>query len=268
MDETTQEPTQPATLRVALAQLNATDDPRQNLALVRDRARQAAEQGARLVVFPEATMANFTVDPRTVAEPLDGPFADGIREIARECGALLVVGVFTPAADGRVHNTLLVTDGGPVDERYDKIHLYDAFRTRESKTVAPGQRLVVIDALGTRIGLATCYDVRFAAQFTELGRQGAELICLPASWQDGPRKSEQWELLVRSRAMDAQAILLAADQAAQDTGGKKPLGVGHSLVAGPLGEVLAQAGDQAQLLVADLDLSVVAKAREAVPILR
>lgn len=257
-----------SSVRVALAQIRSSDDPGMNLQLIREQAVRAAEAGARLVVFPEATMANFTVNPKTVAEPLDGPFASAVRGIARRHGLVLAVGMFTPTDDGRVHNTLLVTDGAELDRHYDKIHLYDAFTTRESKTVAPGEQTVVVEALGLRIGLAICYDVRFAAQFTELGRQGADVVCLPASWNDGPRKVEQWELLARARAMDAQTYLLACDQAAQDTGGKKPLGVGHSLVAGPLGEVVAAAGDDPELLVADLDLSAVAKAREAVPILR
>lgn len=256
-----------STVVVAAAQIRSGEDPRQNLELVERLTAEAVRQGAELVVFPEATMANFGVDPRTVAEPLDGPWANQVRRIARETGAVLVMGMFRPADDGRVHNTLLLTDGMELDEHYDKIHLYDAFSTTESRRVAPGERLVVVEALGIRIGLATCYDVRFADQFTALGRAGAQLVCLPASWGDGERKVEQWELLVRARAMDAQAVLLACGQAAVDTGGRKALGVGHSMVAGPLGEVLARADADPELLVSSVDLDVIERAREAVPVL-
>ena len=255
-------------LRGALGQIRSTPDPAANLDLVRAAARQAATAGASMVVFPEATMASFGSRLPEVAEPLDGPFADGVRSLAGETGLLVVAGMFEPAPDGRVFNTLLITDGATIDTHYRKRHLFDAFRTRESDTVAPGSEPVVVDALGTRIGFATCYDVRFAAQFTELGRLGAEVICLPASWADGPGKLEQWKLLVRARAMDSQAYLLAAGQALVDTGGRKALGVGHSLVADPLGEVVLELGDQPEVAAADLDLARVATVRETVPILR
>jgi predicted amidohydrolase len=256
----------PTLLRVAAAQIGATADPVANLALAAQAAARAADQGAALVAFPEATMACFGTDLRQVAQPLDGPFADGLRAISARHGALIVAGMFTPAPDGRVHNTLLAV--GPDGEAsYRKIHLFDAFGARESATVAPGRELVTFPALGAVIGLATCYDVRFADQFTALGRAGAQLVVLPASWAAGPGKDASWDLLTRARAADAQAWLLGCDQAWAPPRGSTPLGVGRSVVVDPMGQVRAQLGHEPGLLVVDVDLAETAAARERVPIL-
>lgn len=260
-------PEQGRQLAVALVQLRSDSDPAINLDAVERFTRQAADAGAQLVVFPEATMGCFGSDLAAIAEPVSGPFANGARRVAASCGVTVVVGMFEPADANRVFNTLLLTDGRGVEATYRKIHLYDAFGVRESDTVAPGSELVTAEVAGVRVGLATCYDVRFAEQFLALGRAGAEVICLPASWGDGLRKVEQWQALTVARAIDAQAWLLACDQASVDTGGKAPLGVGHSRVVGPLGEVVASLADADGLLCAALDLDAVGQAREAVPAL-
>ncbi|WP_304528512.1 nitrilase-related carbon-nitrogen hydrolase, partial [Mycobacterium sp. E2462] len=120
-------------------------------------------------------------------------------------------------------------------------------------------------------GLTVCYDIRFPALYTELARRGAQLITVCASWGAGPGKLEQWTLLARARALDSMSYLAAAGQAdpgkALDGAGA-PTGVGGSLVASPLGEVVASAGSQPQLLVADIDVDRVAKARESIAVLR
>src|SRR5690349_635533 len=121
-------------MRIAAAQLVSGTEPAGNLELVGAAVRRAARDGARLVVLPEATMCAFGVPLGPVAEPLDGPWASGVREIARDNGITVVVGMFTPGDDGRVRNTLLATGGG-VDAAYDKIHLYDAHGFTESRTV-------------------------------------------------------------------------------------------------------------------------------------
>lgn len=254
------------TLTVALAQIRAGKDPGQNLELVREHTAQAARQGARLVVFPEATMVRFGPDPREAAEQWSDRWLAALPEIAREHGVVLMVGIFVPSADGRVRNRVVVTDGSGVDAHYDKVHLFDAMGTRESAHTEAGNGQVVVDALGTRIGLATCYDVRFAEQFAALGREGAELVCLPTAWADGPRKAEQWNLLVRARAMDAQAWVLGCDQAF-DPDARLSFGVGRSLVSGPLGEVIAEAGADEDVLVAQIDLDEVRRVRRDVPVL-
>ena len=134
-------------MRIALAQILSDSDPSANLQLVREYSGRAAAAGAKLVVFPEATMCRFGVPLAPIAEPVDGPWADGVRRIAADCEITVIAGMFTPSGDGRVTNTLIVAGPGASsrpDTHYDKIHLYDAFGFTESRTVAPGHEPVVI----------------------------------------------------------------------------------------------------------------------------
>ena len=138
-----------STLRVAVAQILSGADPQQNLELVATRTAEAADQGAQLVVFPEATMRRFGLPLAEIAEPVDGPWAKQLREIAEHHELVVLAGMFSPSADGRVNNTLRVVGPG-VDAHYHKIHLFDAFGFRESDTVAPGAEPVVITVGGAR----------------------------------------------------------------------------------------------------------------------
>lgn len=254
-------------MRIALCQTSSTTDPLANLDLVRDGVRRAVAEGARVVLFPEATMCRFGVSLKPVAEPLDGPWATAVRDIAVEHGVVVVAGMFTPTADGRVTNTLLVT-GADQHLGYDKIHLFDAFGFRESDTVAPGAKPVTIEVDGTTLGIATCYDIRFPELFRALADQGATAILLGASWGAGPGKREQWELLVRARALDCTSWVLACGQA--DPGeptGTAPTGIGFSTVADPLGNVVGHLDADPDLLVVDVDTESVANARRTLPVL-
>jgi predicted amidohydrolase len=258
-------------MRVALAQFTATIEPAQNLDLVLGQLALAAESGARLVVFPEAMSCSFARPRVEAAEPLDGPWAGAVRAAAAEAGVTVVVGLFTPGESGRVRNTLLVT-GPEVEAHYDKLHLFDAYGYAESDQIEPGERLVLIEVDGVRIGLATCYDIRFAEQFKALAAQGAEVIVVPSSWAPGERKVDQWRLLAAARALDSTSIVVAVDQAqpaADDSapGARKPTGVGHSIVASPLGEIVLELGSDPELAIVELDLSSVAAARAALPVL-
>jgi predicted amidohydrolase len=261
-------------MRIALAQILSGSDPAANLQQVREYTGRAADAGARLVVFPEATMCRFGVPLAPIAEPIDGPWADGVRRIATDSGITVIAGMFTPAGDGRVTNTLIAAGPGTANEpntHYDKIHLYDAFGFTESRTVAPGHEPVVITVDDVRVGLSICYDIRFPALYTELARRGAQLIVVCASWGSGPGKLEQWTLLARARALDSMSYVAAAGQANPGdalTGSGAPTGVGGSLVASPLGEVVASAGDGPQLVVADIDVDRVAQARASIAVLR
>jgi predicted amidohydrolase len=254
-------------VRIALSQLTTGPDPEKNLLLIKEWTQRAAEAGARVVIFPEASMACFGTPLAPLAEPLDGPWANGVREIARATRTVVVAGMFTPAPGGRVANTLLATGPG-VEASYDKIHLYDAFGYRESDTVAAGSRIVTIDVEGVRLGLATCYDVRFPELFRAHADTGAALTLLAASWGAGPGKPEQWELLVRARALDATVWLAAVGQADPGTqAGLAPTGIGHSRIVGPDGTVRHRLGAAPELLVADLDIDEVAAVREKTSVL-
>lgn len=262
-------------MRIALAQILSGTDPAANLELVDRHTRQAAEAGASLVLFPEATMCRFGVPLAPVAEPLDGRWADGLRAIAEQSGLTVVAGMFRPAdgdADHRVTNTLLAVGRG-VDTHYDKIHLYDAFGFSESKTVAPGREPVVItvdgDAGPVTVGLTLCYDIRFPELYIALADLGAEVITAHASWGAGPGKLDQWNLLARARAIDTSSIVAAVGQAypGDEIAAAGPTGVGGSLVASALGEVLASAGADPQLLIHDVDLEAARKARTTVAVM-
>ncbi|MEU9339179.1 carbon-nitrogen hydrolase family protein [Streptomyces sp. NPDC048290] len=254
-------------MRIALSQLTTGPDPAKNLALIEDWTRRAADAGARVVVFPEASMACFGTPLAPLAEPLDGPWADGVRAIAAETGTVVVAGMFTPADEGRVTNTLLAT-GPAVETSYDKIHLYDAFGYRESESVAAGDRVVTVEVEGVRLGLATCYDVRFPELFRAHADAGATATLLAASWGAGPGKLDQWELLLRARALDATLWVAAVDQADPGTApGTAPTGIGHSRVVGPDGTIRAALSEAPDLLVTDLDTEEVTQTRRRVSVL-
>ena len=266
--------------RVAVAQVLSGSDPEENLELVATRAAEAAKNSAQLLIFPEATMRRFGLSLAEVAEPVDGPWAQQLGKIAEHHQLVVVAGMFTPSEDGRVRNTLRALGPG-VDAYYDKIHLFDAFGFRESDTVAPGTEPVMITVGETKVGLTTCYDVRFPGLYIRLAELGAQVICVAASWGAGAGKVEQWQLLTRARALDSTSYLLAAGQAdpaaagATFQGGKEPseqsnaapTGVGYSSVISPRGEVLQSLGTEPGLLMADLDLELVEQTRAVIPVL-
>jgi predicted amidohydrolase len=276
-------------MRIALAQIWSTRDPARNLVEVEKAAEEAAAGGAELVVFPEAAMTAFGSDLAAAAEPLDGPWAAAVRDLAARLGLTIVVGTFTPGRDGRVRNTLLVA--GPAGEqvaRYDKVHLFDAFGHAESDSVEGGDEAVTAIVGDAVVGLAVCYDVRFPALFLATAASGAQVSIVAASWGDGPGKVEQWQLLTRARAADSTTFVVAVGQAdpaavagaARASGDAEtereataaaesasPTGVGHSLVASPFGAVVAELGAEPGLLLVDLDLDEVAAARRTLPVL-
>ena len=260
-----------STLRVVLAQILSGADPQENLELVATRTAEAAATDAQLVIFPEATMRRFGLPLAEIAEPVDGPWAKQLREIAERHQVVVVAGMFTPSGDGRVKNTLRAV-GPVVDAYYHKIHLFDAFGFRESDTVAAGAEPVMITVGEAKVGLTTCYDVRFPGLYTKLAELGAQVICVAASWGAGVGKVEQWQLLTRARALDSTSYVAAAGQADPAAAGvvpegRAPTGVGYSAVVSPRGEVVQSLGAEPGLLVADLDLDLVEQTRAAIPVL-
>src|ERR1700761_436699 len=164
-------------MRVALCQIPVSSRPEVNAGRVRDALAQAADQGADLAVFPEATQVRFGSDLLAAAEPLDGPVCSGRAAAAKQTGVALVAGVFEPAPGGRVYNTAVAYDrAGELVTSYRKLHLFDAFGQRESELVAPGSTPVVCTLCGLRVGLGICYDVRFPELFRSLAAGGSELV--------------------------------------------------------------------------------------------
>ena len=256
-----------AGMRVALCQLPVSPDPGVNLARVREALSDAAGRGADLAVFPEATQARFGSDLRGIAEPLDGTFGGGLAEAARANGVALVAGVFEPAPGGRVYNTAVAYDAtGARVAAYRKIHLFDALGERESAMVAPGEP-VVTDLAGVRVGIMTCYDVRFPELARALAARGAELVVIPAAWAAGLFKEEHWVTLVRARAIENTVWVAAAcqvpDHSAPPT--RAPTGIGRSMLTDPMGTVRADLGPFPGLAVADLDSALTKQVRATLP---
>lgn len=257
--------------RFALCQLNSTEQPEDNIGLIRQQVRAAAEQGAEIAVFPEAMMARFGAPLAPLAEPLEGPWAQAVAEIAKEHNMLVIAGMFTPAPEGRVHNTALVT-GRDTHTGYHKIHLYDAFGFHESDTVAGGLRLATIELDDITIGVATCYDLRFPELFQSLADAGSSVVVVPSSWGAGEGKREQWELLVRARALDSGNWVLACDQSDPSATGvevnpKAPTGIGYSMAANPFGSTVAQLGAGPDQLIVDVDPDLAERSRTATAVL-
>lgn len=263
-------------MRIALLQVTTGPDKGANLANLSTGIREAAANGASLVVAPEASSQAFDQGRLdTQAEELDGPFSTGLRSLARELGVTVVAGMFRPGDTqgklNRVYNTALITGDG-VHKGYDKIHTFDTAGYRESATVKPGSRLITFVHQGAVIGVATCFDIRFPEQFKALARLGADVIVVPTSWADGDNKLHEWRTLTVARALDCGVFIAAADQArpgGEDNAGAEagPTGIGHSVVVSPTGERLAEAGYGAEILYADIDPAEAGKARARMPLL-
>ncbi len=244
-------------VHLAICQYVASNSSTRNLRLIENAVAEAAARGARIAVFPEATMARFGTSLQTVAEPLDGQWASKVAAVADRHDVLIVAGMFTPDQGGRVRNTLLITGQGQ-HFGYDKIHLYDAFGFQESLTIAPGSAIAGFELEGVRYGLATCYDLRFPELFRAHGEAGAAAVLVPASWGAGEGKREQWQLLVRARALDSGCWVAGVGQARppiamSPSNSTIPMGIGYSTVADGFGRVHAELGPDPELAVVELD---------------
>jgi predicted amidohydrolase len=232
-----------------------------------DRAvRLVADQrGADLVVLPELwVQGGFAFGSfAATAEPIDGPVVQQLSDTARDLGAWLHAGsIVERADDGRLFNTsVLLRPDGTLAASYRKIHLF-GFAGGETTVLTGGTDVVTTDLDGTTTGLATCYDLRFPELFRVFVDRGAELFLLPSAWPT-PRIAH-WSLLSRARAVEDQAFVVALNGCG-DQGGLA-LG-GRSVVVDPWGNVLAEGGDDEQVLVVDLDLAQVAKVRADFPVL-
>jgi deaminated glutathione amidase len=267
---------EPETLRVAAVQLQSQDDVAQNLAECARLVAFAAKEGAKLVVLPE-NFAYFGADEtkRTLAEQLsdaNGPIQRALSELSRNAGVFLVAGGFPEASeDGkRPFNTALVfAPEGALIGSYRKIHLFDVALQdgtilAESAGTTPGQALFTFDIGRFRIGLSICYDLRFPELYRGLVARGANVLLVPAAFTVHTGK-DHWHTLLRARAIESQAYVIAAAQ-----WGKHPRGrttYGHSLVVDPWGSVVAEASDRVGVVFADLDLEYLAQVRTAVPCL-
>jgi predicted amidohydrolase len=248
-------------VRAAAVQLTATADKATNLATADRLVRAAARDGASLVVLPEKwSVYGSPEDQRTGAEPLDGPALSWARAIARELEIDLVAGsIAERAADGvqRGFNTSvhIGPDGGD-RAIYRKLHMFDVSvggrDYRESDGEAAGDEIVLSTlADGLQLGLTICYDLRFPELYRRLAVDGARVLAVPAAFTE-PTTRDHWEILLRARAIENQAFVVAANQVGRHAPGLKT--GGRSMIVDPWGIVLAQAADVECHIVAELDL--------------
>ncbi len=256
-------------MRVAVCQLNSRTDRAANVKAARELLARAADAGADLAVLPEYT---DYLGPRGQApppEPVDGPYAAGFADAAREHRMWVAAGSFHETGPGgRTYNTALVFDrGGALAATYRKIHLYDVdipgrVSFHESRSIAPGDTPVVVDVEGVRVGLSICYDLRFPELYRRLADDGAQLLLVPAAFMLHTGR-DHWEVLLRARAIENQCYVAAAAQIGDHDPGRTCYG--RSMVIDPWGLVLAQAPDQTGVTVADLDLERLARIRAELP---
>ena len=260
-------------MRVAAVQLNSTADPAANLAVADRLTRAAAADGARVIVLPEKWTAMGSDEQlRAAAQTLDGVAVQWARATARELGVELVAGSIVELVEGqdKLANTCVhVGPDGELKAVYRKLHMFDvqvAGRSyRESDLEDPGEEIVLSEtADGLQLGLSICYDLRFAELYRILAVRGARAFPLPAAFTLATTR-DHWEVLIRARAIENQAFVIAANQIGEHPGGNRS--GGRSMIVDPWGIVLAQAPDGEGHIVAELDLDRLAEIRAQLPAL-
>ena len=261
-------------LPIGLVQMRSGIDPRANADALRAAVSALADEGAELVFTPEMSglldrnSARLAGTVRNEAEDLS---LAAVREVALEKMVSVVIGSLAIAEKGGVANRCFVIGpDGAIAARYDKLHLFDVDlpngdRYRESATFVAGSQVQAVDFSWGRLGLAICYDVRFPALFGALAMAGASVISVPAAFTV-PTGEAHWHVLLRARAIETGAYVVAAAQAGLHADGRETFG--HSLVIDPWGRVLLDMGRAAGTARIDIDLAAVADTRARIPNLR
>ncbi len=261
--------------RVGLIQTRTPASQTAALAHVAPLVREAAAQGAAFVATPEGT--NILQRDKTALLPQltlleDDPVVRGLQALAHELSIGVLIGsALVKREDGKAANrSALISPCGEITATYDKIHMFDVDlptgeTARESAVYEPGDRAVAVQAAEMKLGLTVCYDVRFPALYRALALAGAEVIVTPAAFTR-PTGEAHWEILLRARAIETGSFVLAPAQGGFHEDGRGTYG--RSIAIGPWGEVLGKLDhDEPGVLVVDLDLAAVAKARGAIPAL-
>lgn len=254
--------------KFVLAQVASVGDPDVNLKKAKELAEKAYETyHPDVFVFPEMFMSFFPwrTDRDIVlstAQPLDGPFVTQMRTLAKQYGMWIVFGMNETVEapdDDRSYNTIVVLDNrGEMVSTYRKTHLYDAFGYRESDISKPGDRF--FDPIETpfgKIGLFTCYEVRFPEVARDQRRKGADILLMPTAWAAGKMKSLHFHTLITARALENGVYVLACDQCGSDT-------IGESVAVDPMGVAIASAGEGEELILAFTDTDRVKEVRRKV----
>ncbi len=257
----------------AAIQMLASSDKEANLQEAEGWVRQAHAQGAQLVALPEVfNWRGRGRDTAAHAEPVPGPTTERMSALAAECGIYLLAGSMLEAAgsDGRAYNTsVLIGPDAGIIARYRKIHLFDVeiegeAPIRESEFRRPGEDVVVADTPMCPMGLSVCYDLRFPELYRRLTGAGAKVIFVPSVFTV-PTGRAHWETLLRARAIENQVYIIAPDQT-----GRHPASMaayGHSMIVDPWGKVIAEAGAEPCLVLAEIDLDYLRDVRRRLPAL-
>jgi predicted amidohydrolase len=258
-------------MKAAAVQLNSTADLATNLALADRLVRGAASDGAQLIVLPEKWTAMGSDEQlRAAAEPLDGPTTRWATGLAGELGVELIAGSFVERVPGREKLANTSVHAGPDGELkavYRKVHMFDVEvggrSYRESDLEEPGEELVLSEtADGLELGLSVCYDLRFPELYRILAVRGARAFPLPAAFTLATTR-DHWDALIRARAIENQAFVIAANQIGEHPGGNRS--GGRSMIVDPWGIVLAQAPDGEGHVIAELDLERQREIRARLP---
>ncbi len=252
-------------MKLSICQMVSGEDPGANLAEVRRLTLAAAADGADLAVFPEFAMLGvsaLTPEVIALAEPLDGPFVSGLAEVSRETGVRIVAGVLEEIpGETRAYNTLVyVTPQEGLAQQYRKAHLYDAFGFKESDNICAGplDGPATFDIGEIRVGMLTCYDLRFPEPARQHADAGVSVLVYPAAWVPGPRKEDHWSTLARARAIENTLYVAAVSQG-------PALGTGGSLIVDPMGLVLGELGERSGVATSEIRAERIAEVRASNP---
>ncbi|MCI4155552.1 deaminated glutathione amidase [Dickeya dianthicola] len=252
-------------MKVAMGQFAVSREWRENADICLSLMARARVAGADLLVMPEGVLARDIADPDLVlkaAQPLDGPFVSQLLAASRGNALTTMMSVHVPTENHRALNVLIAIRDGEIVARYDKLHLYDAFSMQESQRVTPGDAVPpLVEVAGMKVGLMTCYDVRFPELARRLVLDGADVLVLPAAWVKGPHKEMHWDVLVTTRALENTCYVVAVGECG-------PRNIGNSMVVDPLGVSIARAAEGPALVVACLDPERIASVRDVLPVLK
>lgn len=258
-------------MRVAAVQLNSNANTAENTAVADRLVRAAAADGASLILLPEKWTAMGSDDElRAAAEPIDGSTVVWARALARELSVDLIAGSFVerlPGQEKLCNTSVHIDPDGEVKAVYRKIHMFDVEvdgrSYRESDLEQAGEEIVLSEtAQGMEVGMSICYDLRFPELYRILAVRGARTLVVPAAFTLATTR-DHWEILLRSRAVENQAFVIAANQIGEHPGGNRS--GGRSMIVDPWGVVLAQAPDSPCHIVADLDLERQREIRSSLP---
>lgn len=253
-------------MRISVGQFRPTGVAAENIATLERMATQAKDDGAELILFPEESMFTVRHVAGSLAEAVDAGWSSFVRDltqIAAELQIAIVAGGYEPSGTDRPFNTLVAVDAtGRIVDTYRKMHLYDAFKYKESDRITPGERdLSIVELGGLRFGMMTCYDLRFPEVSRALAVGGADVLLVPAAWFKGDHKVDHWQTLLKARAVENTVWVVAADTRSDNT-------IGHSAIVDPLAIPVAYLGEEGEAIAtAEVTRERIDEVRSFLPVL-